>query len=393
MPEDLDTQLSTIAASAAAAARPHGPEAARRRGAQRTVHRRIAVSALSAAILAGGVGAALAWGQPGGDSDAVVPVVSPSVSASTGGPSPSAGPSRSPSSPPAPTSSGTGNAPPALSLQLPTALAKGTANLVGFTATNSGAARTETVTVNLGTPTGGAPMSTTPSERGIVQRQDGPGGAWVAVPVSYTAAASGMGADTATYRLSLPAGTSVQEHLRVTPVGVESVSFRVSLVDGATAPVSQARTLPLAAPTITATGPSSVKHGTTSAESDFTLTNGTTADYSAVGLYFDAYGSTAYCSYTPFTTAQWWNGASWQNISLAQQWPRFDTVPLAAGQSVTLRFRLIVPPTHDACLTAPRGQLSITATNGTDGPGGGSTTVSTVPSFSVRGDTPFFSIS
>lgn len=375
MPEDFDNLLSAIATSAGAAARPHGPDAARRRGAQRTVRRRLAVSALSVVLLAGGVGTALAVSRSGGGPAPASPVVSP-----TGRPSPSPTPSRS---------AGSSDAAPALSLQLPTALAKGTANQVGFTVTNPGSARTETVTLDLGRPASGAPSSTTPLERGIVQRQNGPGGAWVAVPVSYTStgSASGTAADTATYQLALPARGSVQEHLRVTPVGVESVDFAVRLTGGSSAPVTRSQTLRLAVPSLTGTGPASVTPGTSSAEFDFTLSNTTTADYNAVGLYLNAGGSTANCSFAPFATAQWWDGSSWRNVSLSGGWPSLETVSLGAGQSLTLRTRLIVPATLDSCLK--RGQVSMIAATGGLAQNGGSTAA---PHIGVRGDAPFFGI-
>ncbi|MFC1436822.1 hypothetical protein ABUW04_01000 [Streptacidiphilus sp. N1-10] len=388
MPEDFDTLLSTIATSAGAAARPRGPEAARRRGATRTLRRRVAVSALSAALVAGGIGTALAVGRSGGGPVPPPPAVSPSSSASTShqsqGPSPSASPAPS-------TSSAPGDAAPSLSLQLPAELAKGTANQVGFTVTNPGAARTETVTVDLGAPTVGSPTSTTPQERGIVQRQDGSGGAWVAVPVSYTKAGSGnSAADTATYQLSLPAQATVQEQLRVTPVGVESVDFQVTLADGGSTPVTRSRTLPLATPSLTGTGPASVAPGTTSAEFDFTLSNTTTADYSGVGLYLNAAGSTPNCDFTPFATAQWWDGSSWRTVSLSGQWPKFDTIGLGAGQNVTVRTRLVVPATLASCLK--RGEVSLIAANGADNPAGGVVSIPTDPDMTVRGDAPFFSI-
>lgn len=384
MPEDFDNLLSAIATSAGAAARPHGPDAARRRGGQRTLRRRLAVSAMSAVLLAGGIGTALAVSRSGGGPAPAPPVVSPSGSAGTGRPSPNPSPSATPSR-----SAGSSEAAPTLSLQLPAALAKGTANQVGFTVTNPGSARTETVTLDLGRPTSGAPTSTTPLERGIVQRQDGPGGAWVTVPVSYagTGSASGTAADTATYQLALPARAAVQEHLRVTPVGVESVDFAVRLTGGDSAPVTRSRTLPLATPTLTGTGPASVTPGTTSAEFDFKLSNATTAGYSAVGLYLDASGSTSNCDFSPFATAQWWDGTAWRNISLAGQWPLFDTVALGAGQSLTLRTRLIVPATLASCLK--RGDVSmIAATAGLAQNGGGTAAPDTI----VRGDAPFFGI-
>ncbi|TDT97739.1 hypothetical protein EDD99_5931 [Streptomyces sp. 846.5] len=380
MPEDFDNLLSAIATSAGAAARPHGPDAARRRGAQRTLRRRLAVSALSAVLLAGGIGTALAVSRSGSGPDPAPPAVSPSASAGTGRPSPSPTPS---------SSTGSGDAAPTLSLQLPTALAKATANQVGFTVTNPGPARTETVTLDLGRPTSGAPTSTMPLERGIVQRQDGPGGAWVTVPVSYsgTGSASGTAADTATYQLALPARSGVQEHLRVTPVGVESVDFAVRLTGGGSAPVTRSQTLPLATPTVTGTGPASVTHGTTSAEFDFTLSNATAADYSAVGLYLNAGGSSANCNFAPFATAQWWDGTGWRSISLSTGWPSLKTVSLGAGQTVTVRTRLIVPATLASCLK--RGDVSMIAATGGLAENGGSTAA---PQISVRGDAPFFSI-
>ncbi|MEY9835546.1 hypothetical protein [Streptacidiphilus sp. EB103A] len=376
MPEDFDNLLSAIATSAGAAARPHGPDAARRRGAQRTLRRRLAVSALSAVLLAGGIGTALAVSRSGGGPAPASPVVS-----SSGRPSPD--PSPTPSR-----SAGSSDAAPTLSLQLPTALAKATANQVGFTVTNPGPARTETVTLDLGRPASGAPSSTTPLERGIVQRQDGPGGAWVTVPVSYTStgSASGTAADTATYQLALPARADVQEHLRVTPVGVESVDFAVRLTGGS-APVTRSQALPLATPRLTGTGPASVTPGTTSAEFDFTLSNITTADYSAVGLYLNAGGSTSNCTFAPFATAQWWDGTGWRNVSLSSGWPSLETVGLGAGQSLTLRTRLIVPATLDSCLK--RGQVSMIAATGGLAQNGGSTAA---PQLGVRGDAPFFSI-
>ena len=389
MPEDFGNLLSTIATSAGAAARPHGPEAARRRGTQRTLRRRLAVSTLSVVLVAAGVGTALAMGQSGGGPVQPPPAVSPSGSVGTT--HPSQGTSQSPSASPTPArSSGTSDAAPTLSLQLPAELAKGTTNQVGFTVTNPGSARTETVTLKLGAPTFGSPGSNAPEERGIVERQEGSGGAWVAVPVSYTKPASGTAEDTATYQLSLPAQGSVQEQLRVTPVGVESVDFQVSLDGGNSAPVTRSQTLPLATPGLTGTGPASVAPGTTSAEFDFTLSNTTKADYSGVGLYLNAGGSTSNCDFTPFATAQWWDGATWRTVSLAGQWPLLDTVSLGAGQSMAVRTRLIVPGTLASCLK--RGEVSMIAANGADKPNGSLVSYPTAPDMSVRGDAPFFSI-
>lgn len=384
MPEDLDNLLSTVAASAAGAARPDGPEAARRRGAQRTVRRRLALSALSAALVVGGVGAALAVGHHGHGAAPLPPAIGPSGSAGPSTPGPSASPTSG-------STSRAGSTAPTLTLQLPAALAEGAPNQVGFTVVNPGPARTETVTLDLGAPTTGAPSSTVPDERGVVQRRDPADGAWVPVPVSYSRAASGPSADIATYRLALPSQGTVVQALRVTPVGVGTVDFQVGLGDGGSTVAAQSRTLPLVTPTLTGAGPASVAPGTTSAEFDFTLTNRTAAGYSAVGLYLDAYGSTPDCSFSPFPTVQWWDGGSWRTVSLAAPWPLLDTVPVPAGRSVTLRTRLIVPASLASCLK--QGQVALTAATGPDAPnGGGSSSDTTPPGFTARGDSPFFAI-
>ena len=101
MPESFDTLLSEIAETAGSAVHPTGSVAARRRGHQRAVRRRVAASVLSVALLggAGGLSFALATHNsatpaPITHSNTPTPTpstpASPSASASSSSPSPSA---------------------------------------------------------------------------------------------------------------------------------------------------------------------------------------------------------------------------------------------------------------------------------------------------------------
>jgi hypothetical protein len=380
MSENFDELLSGLAAAAAGATSPQGPAAARRRGKQRVTRRRVTASVLSAALVVGAAGAALAARGPSGVPAPVThsgsPRPNPSADATATAPSPSA------------SSATPADGAPTLSLTLPASLAQGTRNPVGLAVTNPGPAKTATVTVDLGRPSTYVPDSRTPADKAVLERQDpGGGGAWVAVPVTL----SGAFHDVATYQLDLPAHATANETLRVIPAGGVGATISVRLSVSGFAAVTRSATRPLVSPTITATGPTSVTPGTTSGEFDFTVTNATLGDYTGIHLYLDAYGSTAVCTTLVFPTAQWSDGGSWHTVSLSEQWPLFDTIALSHGHSAVIRVRLAVPATLDPCLK--EGQAALIAQNLVgDAPALGDSNPGLVPLFSVRGDAPFFQI-
>ena len=347
------------------------------------MRRRLVVSTLSVALIVGAAGAAFAARGPSG-----VP-----TPATSGNPTASATAAPTNPSPSAATASPADGV-PALSLTVPPALAKGTKNPVGFTVTNPGVARTAMVTVDLGEPKVTTPTSHSPVEKGTVERQDPATGTWVPVPVTV----SGSLHDVATYDLDLPAQATATQNLRVTPVGAVTATFTVGLSVNGSAPVTKSATLPLVAPTLTETGPTTVTRGTTSGEFDFSVTNATAGDYTGVHLYLMAYGSTAGCSTSVFPTAQWadlgsWasSGGPWRTVSLSTQWSLLETVTLNQGSAITIRVRLAVPGTVASCLD--KGQVALIAeTPGGDSAVGGANPPTLAPSFSVRGDSPFFQV-
>jgi hypothetical protein len=375
MSENFDELLSGLADAAAGASRPRGPVAARKRAKQRTMRRRLAVSTLSVALIVGAAGVAYAAHAPSGV---------PTPVTNSGSPAPSA--SGVPISP-SPTATSPANGAPTVSLTVPAALAKGTKNLVGFAVTNPGVATTATVTVDLGEPAVLTPNSRSPIEQGTVERQDPGTGNWIAVPVTV----SGSLHDVATYNLDLAAQATATQNLRVTPVGVVTATFAVSLSVNGSAPVTQSASVLLTAPTLTATGPTTVTRGTTSGDFQFSLTNATAGDYTGVHLYLTAYGSTAGCPTSVFSTAQWSDGGTWRTVSLSAQWSLLDAVALGHGQTTVISVRLAVPSTVASCLD--KGQVALIAeTPGGDSSMGDATPPTLAPSFSVRGDSPFFQL-
>jgi hypothetical protein len=363
MSENFDELLSGLAAAAAGASRPLGSVAARERGRQRTMRRRLAVSTLSVALIVGAAGAAFAARGSSGV---------PTPATSFGKPTPSVA-TASPA-----------NGVPALSLTVPAALARGTKNLVGFTVINPGTARTATVTVDLGEPIMSTPNGRTPIQQATVERQDPGTGNWVPVPVTL----SGSLHDVATYDLDLAAQATATQNLRVIPVGAETATFAVGLNVNGSAPVTQSATLPLVVPTWTATGPATVTRGTTSGEFDFSLTNTTGADYTGVHLSLISYE--APCGTTVFPTAQWSDGGAWRTVSLSGDWSQLETIALGNGQTTVIRVRLVVPSTILASCIDKEAEVSMAADN--------STAVNyaiqptRVPSFGNRGDAPFFQV-
>ncbi|MHA6765620.1 hypothetical protein [Streptacidiphilus sp. PAMC 29251] len=355
LPDHVDQLLAGLAEGAARTARAQGPEAARRRGRKRTMRRRIALSALSLAVLVGGIGTAFAVTGGSGQSPAVVapsssspvPVLVPSASA----PAPSASTSAS--------TEGTPAAAPVLALKLPSQLAQGTSNQVGFTVANPGPARTVDVLLDLGNPASAHPGSTAPDERARAVRLDPATGTPRDLPVSYTSGVGGF-TDTAAYRLALPADGSVTERLFVVPAGSKTVTFGVRLSPPGGPAVVRTRTLPLVDPSLTATGPASVTTGTTSGTFTFTLDNTTGAAYDGIQLRSEAGGSTPDCDFTPFQTFSWSeDGGPWRTASLGSGQPLLDTVQLAAGQRLVVRLRLTVPGNPASCLG--KGFVSLNA--------------------------------
>ncbi len=381
-PERFEDLLSAVSAGAAAAARPPGSDAARARGRQRGMRRRVVLTAVPVALAT--VGGLVGYSLAGSGSGPAPLPATPATAPATAAPAPSA-------------SSATGKparaaATPTLSLNLPNALAEGALNQVSFTVDNTGAARTTTVSVDLGTPTSATPNATAPDEAAVAERLDPASGAWLSVPVQYQAVAVGPSADVATFTLSLPAAGSVTQSLRIIPVGTTDVDLGVRLGGGGTPAVTDSRDLPLVKPSLTAIGPATVSTATTSGEFDFTLTNSTAGSYSDIQLHLNAYGSTPDCSFSPFPTAQWSDGGAWQTVSLATAWPLLDTVSLTPGQHVLVRVKLPVPATTPSCLA--RGQVGMIAQT----PGAGNALQSGTPSdtqppaLNLLTDSPFFTV-
>ncbi|MFC1431695.1 hypothetical protein ACEZDB_13675 [Streptacidiphilus sp. N1-3] len=352
------------------------------------MRRRIALSTLSLAVAVAGIGTACTTGGGSGQGPAVVP---PSSSS----PAPV---SSAPSAIPDPTSSGSGSGPtgtapagaPVLALQLPSQLAQGAVNPVGFTVSNPGPARTVDVLLDLGSPASAHPGATAPDERAVVQRQDPATGAVQALPVSYTSGAGGF-TDTAAYRLALPAGGTATERLWVVPVGSKSVAFGVRLSPPGGPAVVRTMTLPLVDPSLTATGPASVSAGSASGTFSFTLDNTTGAPYYGVQLRAQAGGSTPSCDFTPFRTFSWSEGGPWHTASLGSGWPLLDTVQLDAGQRMVVQLRLAVPGTLASCLG--RGFVSLNAASA-DGEMGAANTATApgTPGLDLEAQAPIFTV-
>jgi len=380
-PERFEDLLSAVSVGAAAAARPPGPAAARARGRRRGIQRRVAMTAFPMALAV--VGAVVGYNLAGSGSGPTPLPAAPVTAPATTAPAPSTS-----------TTSGTAarSAAPTLSLNLPSALAESALNQISFTVDNPGAARTATVSVDLGTPTVPTPYATTPDESAVAERLDPASGAWVSVPVQYRAVAVGRSADVATFALNLPAAGSVTQSLRIIPVGFTDAELDVRLSGGSSKPVSESRDLPLVEPSFTATGPRAVTTGATSGESDFTLTDSTTRPYAGVQLHLDAGGSTSDCSFSPFPDAQWSDGGAWHTVSLVGDWPLLDTVSLSPGQSIVVRVKLPVPATVPSCLA--RGQVSMIVQT----PGAGTAVQNGTPGnnlppgLDLRADAPFFTV-
>jgi hypothetical protein len=290
----------------------------------------------------------------------------------------------------APTTSAPSQAAPTLSLRFPAHMAEGELNSASFTVSNPGAARTVTVQVQVDGLTGSTPNASAPNEKAIMQRHDPATGSWTDLPVTEISPASGGFGDQATYPLRLAAQHSVTERLRLVPGGVQNTTITVTLSGPSFAEVTQTATLPLVAPTLTVAGPSAVAPATTP-EFDFTLTDGTAANYRNVNIGVMAYGSTPQCATTPFPAVRWSDGRGWQTQSMGNLSPSAGTISVGAGQSIEIRVKLDVPGTLPSCLT--KGQVSVQVWL----PGGGSAVAGPTPDgppgFFVRGDSPFFSIS
>lgn len=379
-PERFEDLLSAVSAGAAAAARPSGPAAARARGRRRSVQRRVALTVVPLALAT--VGGLVGYDLAGNGSGPAPLPAAPATAPATTAPAPST----------AATRTAARSAAPTLSLNLPSALAEGALNQVSFTVANPGAARTATVSVDLGTPSAATPNATAPDEAAVAERLDPASGTWVTVPVQYQAVAVGPSADVATFALNLPAAGSVTQSLRIIPAGVTDVDLGVRVGGGTGQPLTESRDLPLVEPSFKATGPASVTTATTSGEFDFTLTDSTAGSYSGVQLLLDAYGSTADCSFNPFPTAQWSDGGAWHTVALTTGWPLLDTVSLTPGQSVLVRVKLPVPATAPSCLA--RGQVGMIAQ--TPGAGNaiqvGSPSGTQPPALNLRTDSPFFDV-
>lgn len=390
MSEDLDDLLSGLASAASGATRPRGPEAARQRGKQRTMYKKIAVPVMSVAMVAAAAGIAFAaTGNGHGTPGPAAPghhhtgIASPAPS-TTGGTTPGTTPSATP------THHAGAVIAPGVTVTTPgsNTLAAGTLNPVDLTVANNAPARTVTVSLDLGTPRTMNPASFHPTEQAVVQRQDPDGGQWVPVPVTTS-----NEHDVAAYQLALPAHATTTEHLRVIPVGAATEPIRVAVSGTGFSPATSTLSEPLLIPDVTGTGPTSVSRGATSGVFTFTLTNSTSGSYSGVGVSALTYGSTPDCDAGSLATIQWNDDGAWKAAGATTDvgFAPLETIPLGAHQTARVEVRLVVPASLAGCVA--KGGVGVLVSSDPSTPAGeDSSSATAAPTFQSRDDAPLFAV-